>query len=633
MRSQITSNTVGWMASLFQSSKFSAVCALSFSLVLSACGDGGNSVTDNVAADPAGSDGIAPTLSSVTIANVDTGKKYAKLGDKVKLQFTATESLMKPTVTIGGVAATVSGQHNGWSAVRTMTSEDTDGVLAFEISFSDVSGESGVSVTAATVTAEEGKTGAWDSVEYCADGSCVVEDVIVTEFDFEDNSLILNWKDIGTASGDVNPGVLSEIVADPDDASNSVVKSSVTEGSQFYAGAYLVVGEAVAPDLSVFLSESDSVISIRVRPAAAGQEVQLKLELATNNAVNVSARAYTTKAGEWETLYFDFAEGVRAGGAIDATVEYGAFFVIYDFAKTADSATQTWYWDDIKHGGVVKPDGVNEAPAAASKFASWGEFGGMTDADDTYTFPASAESWGGFSNTNATLYPFKFPLGGKITFKAAIPAGGLDTSVKFRFEDVPGGNPGFAFDTDVVVVSGATETAYTVSFDKPSSDADLTSFLMYVVERDSPIIIKDVKVTATAATTITWGEFGGMAQTGDVVSFPAAAQSWGGFSNLNTSLYPFTFPYGGSISFTGSIPAGGADTSVKFRFEDIPGGNPGFAFNTDAVVVSGSTATTYTVTFDAPTSSVDLTSFLMYVVERDQDVSVSNVRVTPQIAQ
>jgi hypothetical protein len=156
---------------------------------------------------------------------------------------------------------------------------------------------------------------------------------------------------------------------------------------------------------------------------------------------------------------------------------------------------------------------------------------------------------------------------------------------------------------------------------------------MYVVERDQDVSVSNVVVTKSPNTAVSWGEFGGMAQTGDVVSFPAAAQSWGGFSNLNTSLYPFTFPYGGSISFTGSIPAGGADTSVKFRFEDIPGGNPGFAFNTDAVVVSGSTATTYTVTFDAPTSSVDLTSFLMYVVERDQDVSVSNVRVTPQIAQ
>ena len=39
---------------------------------------------------------------------------------------------MKPTVTIGGMEATVSGQHNSWSAELTMSDEnDADGNVTF----------------------------------------------------------------------------------------------------------------------------------------------------------------------------------------------------------------------------------------------------------------------------------------------------------------------------------------------------------------------------------------------------------------------------------------------------------------------------------------------------------------------
>ena len=209
MRSQVTSNTVGWMSSLFQSSKFGAVCALSFSLVLSACGDGGNSVTDNVAADPAGPDGVAPTLSKVTLAAVETGLQYADLGATVKVSFTASESLSKPTVTINGVEVDVEGQHNSWSGARTMSADDEDGMVSFNISFTDISGTAGEAVSASTLASnDEGKAGEWSSVQYCADGSCVVFPIVESELDFEDSTLIYNWKDIGTANDDVVPGTL-----------------------------------------------------------------------------------------------------------------------------------------------------------------------------------------------------------------------------------------------------------------------------------------------------------------------------------------------------------------------------------------------------------------------------------------
>ena len=62
-------------------------------------------------------------------------------------------------------------------------------------------------------------------------------------------------------------------------------------------------------------------------------------------------------------------------------------------------------------------------------------FGGATIADGVYTFPSGSESWAGFANKNADLYPFSFPYGGQITFNAATQ--GTDVAMNFNFEKNP----------------------------------------------------------------------------------------------------------------------------------------------------------------------------------------------------
>ncbi len=117
MRQQTTVGMSGWLKGLMQTNHLGAIVALSFSLILSACGGGGGNTTD-ISAEP-GPDGVAPTLTAVTISNSFDSSDKVALGDEVLLEFTASESLKKPSVTIGGAAATVSGQHSSWSATRT----------------------------------------------------------------------------------------------------------------------------------------------------------------------------------------------------------------------------------------------------------------------------------------------------------------------------------------------------------------------------------------------------------------------------------------------------------------------------------------------------------------------------------
>ena len=178
------------ISGLRQSNHFGAIFALSLSLILTACGGGGSSVTDNNLADPVSPDGVAPTLLSVSIKQSKSKNASrlgtAKLGDDIKLSFEASEALMKPEVTIGGFAADVTGKVGAWTAVRKMTEQDLDGGVTFTINFLDISGNEGASGTATTDNS---------AVEYCAEGCVEPEEI----------TLVGIWKLDGEGAAGVGP--------------------------------------------------------------------------------------------------------------------------------------------------------------------------------------------------------------------------------------------------------------------------------------------------------------------------------------------------------------------------------------------------------------------------------------------
>jgi gliding motility-associated-like protein len=96
-------------------------------------------------------DKTIPTLTAVTIASNNTTTSKAKVGDIVTLNFTASETVAIPTVTIGGTAAipTNSGGNN-WTATQTAAIGTPEGILTFNIAFSDLAGNAGTPVTATT---------------------------------------------------------------------------------------------------------------------------------------------------------------------------------------------------------------------------------------------------------------------------------------------------------------------------------------------------------------------------------------------------------------------------------------------------------------------------------------------------
>jgi hypothetical protein len=92
-----------------------------------------------------------PLLNTVTIVSNNATTSLAKVGDIVTLNFTSSETIVTPTVTIAGHAISATNTSgNNWSVAYTMVSGDASGVVSISIPFSDIAGNAGTTVAATT---------------------------------------------------------------------------------------------------------------------------------------------------------------------------------------------------------------------------------------------------------------------------------------------------------------------------------------------------------------------------------------------------------------------------------------------------------------------------------------------------
>ena len=317
-------------------------------------------------------------------------------------------------------------------------------------------------------------------------------------------------------------------------------------------------------------------------------------------------------------LAFAAAPDFETPGSASGTNDYTVVVTATAGSVTADQTITVTVTD------------VEEADPTQVQFT--GVFGNTVVDGNNYTFPAAAEAWGGFANENTDLYPFSFPNGGSISFTASAA---VDTNINFRFERLPYPDVDPAFSTDNVTISGAEEKSYTVEF-AATGENTYASLLMYIVERDQTVMVKDVVVTEKAAEpegvlmdmSGTFGDVGYNAETNGF-SFPSSAQSWGGWAHnadgeLGTGMYPFSFSEAGKVTFKASAPNG--DVVVKFKFEYQPYPNTVPEFYTETVTVTGADEASYEVAVPAQGGNT-FSSFLMYFETKDVEAYITDVRV------
>ena len=183
------------------------------------------------------------------------------------------------------------------------------------------------------------------------------------------------------------------------------------------------------------------------------------------------------------------------GSVGSAAGTYTLTYSVQDSAGNSASVTRTVIIQapDNSSGNGSNTGGSSE-PSQINMIEG---FGGAVYEENTstYTFPSGTENWAGFANMNFDVYPFSFADGGTINFTAAIPAGSSATRVYFRFERLPFPDVDPAFNLDSVLISGEAELEYTVTIPPQPETNTYSSFLMYVVERDSPVIVKNITVT------------------------------------------------------------------------------------------------------------------------------------------
>ncbi|QJP33719.1 hypothetical protein F0365_04510 [Nonlabens sp. Ci31] len=155
----------------------------------------------------------------------------------------------------------------------------------------------------------------------------MIEDPVMLPLDFESSTL--NYNLINFES---NVAIINNPDVSVDNNSTKVV-SIVKTGAQTYGGVVVPLGGPI---------DFSGPQSLRMKtwsPMPIGTKVTIKMENSDGSIASVDYEAFTTKLGEWETLFFDTT-------GLDTTQPFSRFVVFFDLggAPTADVN----YFDDIE---------------------------------------------------------------------------------------------------------------------------------------------------------------------------------------------------------------------------------------------------------------------------------------------
>ena len=122
-----------------------------------------------------------------------------------------------------------------------------------------------------------------------------------------------------------------------------------------------------------------------------------------------------------------------------------------------------------------------------------GTFGGTFAEGNTYTMPSGSESWAGFANEDASVYPLTFGEGGSITFTGSTDGSSADIYFRFEFNPYPDTEPSY---NTTSVTLGPNSEEYTVNIPSTGGDS-FSSLLLYVTTTDVAVTLGNVVVNTS----------------------------------------------------------------------------------------------------------------------------------------
>lgn len=247
-------------------------------------------------------------------------------------------------------------------------------------------------------------------------------------------------------------GLGIEVANDPKLATNKVVKLTKEATDEAWAGVTVHFGGA---SNSVPRIDASKTISLRVYSPAVGKTIMIKIENAANGGVFKEASAKSTKASEWETLTFTFAD--------DAAATFNKISVFPGFDT---KVAEVYYIDELKYS--TKADDVvvvPPTPAAGLTLVNFDESTpAVLDAFEGTSFvaatdgankvaqlnkPMTAQAWGGAT--------FKSCPAGTVGMTPAIPFTASNQTISVR---VKAPRAGVAFSLEAKDASNHTNLVF-----------------------------------------------------------------------------------------------------------------------------------------------------------------------------
>lgn len=141
----------------------------------------------------------------------------------------------------------------------------------------------------------------------------------------------------------------SSIVVDPTNSGNKVAKVIKSGTAELWAGVTVTGPGQLGFSQPVPFTATSKKMKLKVWSPDANIKVKLKAELASDGTKSVETDAFTTKAGQWETLTFDFASQSSGTAALDLNIAYNKVSVFFNFGITgAQAGEKTYYFDDME---------------------------------------------------------------------------------------------------------------------------------------------------------------------------------------------------------------------------------------------------------------------------------------------
>jgi hypothetical protein len=346
------------------------------------------------------------TLSNVSIASDNRNTSLATEGDVITLTFTANEAIT-PSVTFssGGAmidasrVSTANDSGNTWVAFYTTATGDTDGVVTYEINFSDSSDVSGVPVTTGSGSVTYYTAASLSNVSIASNN---VDTTLATE------------GDVITLTFTANEAITPTVTFSSGGATINASRVSIANDSDNTWIAYYTTAVGDTDGVVTYEINFSDSMDVDADPVTTGSGSVTFYSSASISSVSIASNNATTtlaKAGDVVTLTFTANEAITPV----VTFSSGGVFIHADRVYTANDSGNNWisYYEtsagdtDGPVGYVINYSDSSEENAAVPVTTG----SGSVTFDDTRPVSSIASSQvGNGGTTSSGSFPVEFGL-------------------------------------------------------------------------------------------------------------------------------------------------------------------------------------------------------------------------------